>query len=294
MSTIIPDLKIFGLSRNDHQAKIESCFTCWSCAAECPVNITNRLNPTKLVRMALLGLLDELVESPEIWYCLSCNRCSNICPMTVKPAALIAFLQREAVSRKVVVPETMQRMFQLRKDFQHVRWHVVSDCINGVGITTNDSDWDTLTRVKISSHPDSVIHLGRKSERRSYQKASDDFYGLGTDAKRCYACYGCSNVCPVCFEQQVFSPLSVFRLANLGVPEFALITPSLWLCIQCQSCSRACCEGVKGHLVIRRLRDLAMEKGFVSAASIRQWEDSQKNLYNSFVDRVDAELARSA
>lgn len=294
MSAIIPDLKIFGLSRDANEAEIESCFTCWSCAAECPVNVTERLNPTKLVRMALLGLMDELVESAEIWYCLSCNRCSNVCPMIAKPAVLIALLQREAVSRKVVAPDTMQRMFRLRREFQHVRWHTALHCMKGVENISEGSDWDTLARAKTSIDSSPVICLNRTNERGAFLRATDDCYGRGTDVKRCYACYGCSNVCPVCFEQQVFSPLSVFRLANLGVPELALTIPSLWLCVQCQSCTRACCEGVKGHLVVKRLQDLAVEKGIVSAAFIHRWEESQKGLYNAFLDRVDAELARNA
>ena len=43
------------------------CWTCGSCDFECPVNIaTGRLRPQKLVRLATLGLVEELLEQPEI------------------------------------------------------------------------------------------------------------------------------------------------------------------------------------------------------------------------------------
>jgi len=76
------------------RADINQCYTRASCVTECPVNrATNKLQPRKLVWMANLGLLDELLRLPDIWYCLGCNRCSHVCPMSVKPAALIRFLR---------------------------------------------------------------------------------------------------------------------------------------------------------------------------------------------------------
>ena len=45
------------------------CWTCSSCDSECPVEIaTNRLRPQRIVRFANLGLIDELIALPEIWY----------------------------------------------------------------------------------------------------------------------------------------------------------------------------------------------------------------------------------
>ena len=42
---------------------INLCWTCGACDAECPVNLaTGRLRPQAIVRMANLGLLEELIE----------------------------------------------------------------------------------------------------------------------------------------------------------------------------------------------------------------------------------------
>jgi heterodisulfide reductase subunit C len=274
--------------------RTQACFSCWTCGAECPVNVTNRLNPTKLVRMAVLRFLDELLEAPEIWYCLSCNRCSNVCPMSVKPGELIARLQGESIRRGVVPPETLEGVQELRKAFQRVRLHTASACLKGEKTTDFSSNWDRLAGEEPPTDARSVIDLEMTTGRKSFRKAMDDFYGMATHLKRCYTCYECSNACPVCLEQTVFSPLSIFRLANMGIGKSALTLPSLWLCIQCQSCTRACCEGVNGHIVIKSLRHMALKEGYVSISSLRQWEDVQKDLYNAFLDRIDAILAQNA
>ena len=277
----------------DH-SRTQACFSCWTCGTECPVNVTNRLNPTRLVRMAVLGFLDELLESPEIWYCLSCNRCSNACPMTVKPAALISNLQRESIRRGFLSPETPNAVQQLQKAFHRVRLHTVLACLQGNHIPAFGQDWDRLAEAGEGTVSVPVIDLDEVSGRKSFRKATDDFYGLGTHLKRCYTCYQCSNACPVCQEQAVFSPLSLFRLANMGLGEAVLAQPSLWLCLQCESCTRACCEGVNGHIVIKSLRDMALKKEYVSVVSLRRWENLQKDLYDAYLDRIDGLLTRYA
>jgi heterodisulfide reductase subunit C len=74
------------------------CCTCSSCDIECPVNIaTGRLRPQIIVRMANLGLWDELLNSPDIWYCLTCRRCLQVCPNSVRPSSLIGYIRHDAL-----------------------------------------------------------------------------------------------------------------------------------------------------------------------------------------------------
>jgi heterodisulfide reductase subunit C len=294
MLALSPDPRVHLRWKDLNHTRMQACFSCWTCGAECPVNVTNRLNPTRLVRMAALGFVDELLESPDIWYCLSCNRCSNVCPMTVKPAALITYLQGESIRRGVVSPETAEGVRELQKDFQRVRLHAASVCLKGEDVPSLASNWDNLAEAVVPTDSRPVIDLEMISGRKLFRKATDDFYGMGTHIKRCYTCYQCTNACPVCLEQRVFSPLSIFRLANMGMGKSVLTLPSLWLCIQCQSCTRACCEGVMGHIVIKSLRDMALREGYVSVGFLRQWESRQKGLYDTFLDRIDVMLAQNA
>lgn len=65
------------------------CFTCGTCASGCPVAGVDGMDPRKVVRMAALGLDDELIESRFPWICTMCGRCDYACPQGVEITALI-------------------------------------------------------------------------------------------------------------------------------------------------------------------------------------------------------------
>jgi len=60
------------------------CFTCGTCAGGCPVTGVDGLDPRKAVRMAALGLDQELVDSRFPWICTLCGRCEYACPQGVE------------------------------------------------------------------------------------------------------------------------------------------------------------------------------------------------------------------
>jgi len=59
------------------------CFTCGTCAGGCPVTGIDGFDPRKAIRMAALGLDDELINSRWPWICTLCGRCENQCPMGI-------------------------------------------------------------------------------------------------------------------------------------------------------------------------------------------------------------------
>jgi ferredoxin len=59
------------------------CFTCGTCAGGCPVTGIDGFDPRKAIRMAALGLEDELIDSRWPWICTLCGRCENQCPMGI-------------------------------------------------------------------------------------------------------------------------------------------------------------------------------------------------------------------
>jgi Fe-S oxidoreductase len=60
------------------------CLTCGTCAGGCPVTGVDDMDPRKAVRMAALGLDDELIDSRFPWICTLCGRCERACPMGVQ------------------------------------------------------------------------------------------------------------------------------------------------------------------------------------------------------------------
>ena len=60
------------------------CFTCGTCASGCPVTGVDNMDPRKAVRMAALGLDQELIDSRFPWICTLCGRCEYACPQGVE------------------------------------------------------------------------------------------------------------------------------------------------------------------------------------------------------------------
>jgi Fe-S oxidoreductase len=207
--------------------------------------------------------------------------------MTVKPAMLIAYLRWEAVRQNVVEKEMIDSVHRIHLQFQRVRWHIASACMQGNKPSLN-GQWDTLAETPIRADSDSSLPLNMSSGQSGFRKASDHYLNNPTQVKSCFTCNECSNACPVCFERPVFNPLLLFRLTNLGFPEAILASPSLWLCIGCESCTKACGQKVKGHLMIRRLQQMTQEQGFVNPTFPSQWQSAQEELYTLLLDRIDA------
>ena len=65
------------------------CLTCGTCAGGCPVSGIDDMDPRKVVRMAALGMDEELIESRWPWICTMCGRCERACPMGVEIVALM-------------------------------------------------------------------------------------------------------------------------------------------------------------------------------------------------------------
>ena len=65
------------------------CLTCGTCAGGCPVTGVDGLDVRKAVRMALLGLDQELIDSRFPWVCTLCGRCEHACPMGIDLVAML-------------------------------------------------------------------------------------------------------------------------------------------------------------------------------------------------------------
>jgi heterodisulfide reductase subunit C len=67
----------------------DSCLTCSICASACPATGLADMDPKKFLRMAALGLDETLIETPWIWMCTMCQRCSLLCPMHIDIPKLV-------------------------------------------------------------------------------------------------------------------------------------------------------------------------------------------------------------
>jgi heterodisulfide reductase subunit C len=114
--TLDPKLK-FLIASEPGGENIKKCFSCGTCAAGCPVReVTDRYNPRKIIRMALLGMKKEVLSSQFIWLCSSCYTCFERCPQDVKIPELMNAIKNIAV-REGYLPSSMKSQLDLLASF---------------------------------------------------------------------------------------------------------------------------------------------------------------------------------
>ena len=278
----IPDPKARKAIEKNTGAEMNLCWTCSTCDSECPIyRATGRLRPQKIVRMANLGFIEDLISLPEIWYCLTCRRCNRMCPNLVKPAEVIRFSREEAIRRKLFSWDTFLRYRDFFSRFQRVRWHAAEQCLNGEMELLSRDLWHHWLNTPIDGLKGDIL-LADLSPSKAFKNAADH-----SSTTSCFNCSECSNACPIFFERSVFDPQWIFRMVNLGLEEEILKSPSIWLCIACQRCTEACGELVSGHLIIERLQELALEEGVVDKGFPFRWKKAQEAIYPFYIEEID-------
>jgi len=79
---------------------LSRCYYCLKCTAGCPSAPAMPYGPAQMVRLVQLGLKDELLESPSIWFCLHCETCGARCPNEISIAGLTRALREMAMEEK--------------------------------------------------------------------------------------------------------------------------------------------------------------------------------------------------
>ncbi len=65
------------------------CLTCGACSSGCPATGLDGMDPRKFLRMAALGMDEELLKSDWAWMCTMCQRCIYVCPMKIDIPQLV-------------------------------------------------------------------------------------------------------------------------------------------------------------------------------------------------------------
>lgn len=70
-------------------ANYDACLACGLCASGCPASGFDGMDPRRFIRMAMLGMNEELSATPWIWTCTQCQRCAHVCPMNIDVSVLV-------------------------------------------------------------------------------------------------------------------------------------------------------------------------------------------------------------
>ena len=65
------------------------CLTCGACSSGCPATGLDGMDPRKFLRMAALGMDEEILSTPWVWMCTQCQRCIYVCPMKIDIPQLV-------------------------------------------------------------------------------------------------------------------------------------------------------------------------------------------------------------
>ncbi len=68
---------------------LNACLTCGACSSGCPATGLEDMDPRRFLRMASLGMDDEILNSDWAWMCTMCQRCVYVCPMKIDIPQLI-------------------------------------------------------------------------------------------------------------------------------------------------------------------------------------------------------------
>jgi len=68
---------------------LNACLTCGLCSSGCPASGIDGMDARKYLRMAALGLDEEVLNSNWAWFCTMCQRCVYACPMKIDIPQLV-------------------------------------------------------------------------------------------------------------------------------------------------------------------------------------------------------------
>ncbi|TFF91477.1 CoB--CoM heterodisulfide reductase subunit C [Candidatus Thorarchaeota archaeon] len=143
---------------------IQSCYQCGTCSGSCPAGARTNYLVRGIIRKALLGLKEECISAPELWYCTTCYACTDRCPQDVSPTDVIKAIRNVAVAEGYML-----------QPHQKVALKVLE---SGHAVPLDKESWENL-REKVglerippnaSSHPETIEEIQKMARKTGFDK----------------------------------------------------------------------------------------------------------------------------
>jgi heterodisulfide reductase subunit C2 len=111
---------------------IKKCFACGTCASGCPVtSVDEEYNCRTIIRQIRLGMREDVLKSPKIWYCMMCYRCYSRCPQKVNFTDVMRALRYLAIKNNYISSDMMKKSDEIELIFQNLRTSIIKETIEG-------------------------------------------------------------------------------------------------------------------------------------------------------------------
>ncbi len=88
---------------------IQTCVECGSCSTDCKVaQLEEGFQPHELLETILSGDIDAVISSDDIWKCLECGTCTELCPNNFGMMKVFKEAKRLAIEKGIEPKETEQ------------------------------------------------------------------------------------------------------------------------------------------------------------------------------------------
>jgi heterodisulfide reductase subunit C len=120
----------------------------------------------------------------------------------------------------------------------------------------------------------------------------------GENLKRCFACGSCTLSCPVAEVEASYSPRRIIHMILLGLKEEVLSSMAIWYCLSCYRCQVRCPQEVKYPEIMRVLRKLAVEQGYVEPGFVqavqnldRKAQEHRRRLLKNLIQKQEQQAS---
>ncbi len=225
-----------------------NCFACGSCTASCPVrHLNEQYNPRRLVRMAILGMKEEVYRSEFVWLCSYHSTCLNRCPQGVNIGEVCnAVVQIKQLSRMRLRSE------QSEAPSRAERGNFPEEIASGLRPRNDEG--------------------GGRNDTSPDKEFRDEVVKFAPGVSVCFVCGSCTAVCPEALLDPKKDPRRFIRKVNLGLEALAFEDEFKEVCATHFRCESRCPQGVRISKLMQALKELAIEDGYSYPESLKVLE----------------------
>jgi len=112
--------EVFDLVRQHWDMKLlRACAECGACVDDCPVAKADpTYDPNALVRALAEGRVEEVLHSPELWKCVECYTCAELCPNKYDQMSILRQAKHLAMEAGLAPPSALEGVKTFRETGQ--------------------------------------------------------------------------------------------------------------------------------------------------------------------------------